>query len=308
MHDSRLAFVLAVDDASSAACCEPARKSSEPWPSIRAAGGLRPEAKPTAASRCGRFAADSGKEETTVLETGVFLGSLQAALRAATSWRRGQCRAYGSFQSMAGGPNGFPAFRAWSRKLAFDSDGRRLAAGGGVLGDLVARGEAVVRVWDLDTREVRVLEPGDRQPIASCEFLPDGRLLTSGPAGVRLWDLATSTSDSDLKGAAVRARPSPDGRYVLVLRGELRPGGAVGTAFVYDLREKRSWDLTSHGTEVTSSRLAPVGQQVLTGSLDGIVRVGQLYGERTPSSDGPRRGGLGRRSGAWRSLDYVSRQ
>jgi WD40 repeat protein len=143
----------------------------------------------------------------------------------------------------------------------------------------VAKGESVVRVWDLDTRQVRVLDAGDGRPIASCDFLPDGRLLTPGPAGVRVWDLQSGNSNLILKGAAVLARPSPDGRYLLVFRGEVRPGGAVGTAFVHDLRDNRSWDLTSHGTQITNLAWHPSGTQVVTSSLDGIVRVGPLTGE-----------------------------
>jgi WD40 repeat protein len=176
-------------------------------------------------------------------------------------------------------PEQLPGFMGMVTKPAFDRDGRRLAAGGGIQGELRFRGEAVVRVWDLDTREVRVLESGDHTPIATVEFMPDGRLLAAGPGGVRLWDLGTETSTLLLESAAVLARPSPDGRYLLVLRGELRPGGGTGSASVYDMQEKRSWDLTSHGVEITSVAWHPSGQQVLTGSLDGMVRLGRRTGE-----------------------------
>jgi WD40 repeat protein len=176
-------------------------------------------------------------------------------------------------------PEQLPGFMGMVTKPAFDRDGRRLAAGGGIMGELRFQGEAVVRVWDLDTREVRVLEAGDHKPIATVEFMPDGRLLASGPGGVRLWDLGTGTSTLLVEGAAVFARPSPDGRYLLILRGELRPGGGTGSAFVYDMEEKRSWELTSHGPEITNVAWHPSGQQILTGSLDGTVRLGRLTGE-----------------------------
>jgi WD40 repeat protein len=109
--------------------------------------------------------------------------------------------------------------------------------------------------------------------------MPDGRLLASGPGGVRLWDLGTGTSTLLVESAAIFARPSPDGRYLLILRGELRPGGGPGSASVYDMKEKRSWDLTSHGAEITGVAWHPSGEQVLTGSLDGTVRLGRLTGE-----------------------------
>ncbi len=80
--------------------------------------------------------------------------------------------------------------------VAFDRSGRWLAAGGGILGQLVAPGENVVRVWDLETRAVRVLAAADGAPIGSLAFLPDGRLLAAGPAGVRMWDLAERHLDA----------------------------------------------------------------------------------------------------------------
>jgi WD40 repeat protein len=163
--------------------------------------------------------------------------------------------------------------------VAFDREGRRLAAGGGEMGELVAKGEAVVRVWDLETRDVQVLQADDRRPIASVTFMPDGRLLAVGPAGLRVWNLETGTSTLLDDAGAVRAEASHDGRYLLVLRGRMRPGGPAGTAFVHDLQGKRSWELTSHGTEITNVAWHPSGRQVVTASLDGIVRVGEMTGE-----------------------------
>ena len=163
--------------------------------------------------------------------------------------------------------------------MTFDSGGRRLAAGGGILGALVAPGEAVVRVWNLDTREVRVLDAGDGKGIGKVAFMPDGRLLSSGPGGVRVWDLTNETSTTLIESGAADALPSPDGRHFLVFRAGLRPGGAVGTAFVHDIQEKQSWDLTSHAAEITSIAWHPSGKYVVTGSRDGTIRLGELSGE-----------------------------
>ena len=136
----------------------------------------------------------------------------------------------------------------------------------------------MVRVWDLDTGHVQVLDAGDRQPISGVEFMPDGRLLSSGPAGLRLWDLQTVTSTLMIEGTAI-ARASPDGRYILGIRGITRPGGTAGTAFVHDLVEKRAWDLPTHGNEISAIAWHPSGTQVVTASKDGIVRVGARTGE-----------------------------
>ncbi len=82
---------------------------------------------------------------------------------------------------MAARPSVSPASRAWSRDLALDSTGHLLAGAGGVTGELASPGEAVIRVWNLNTREVDVLDAGDGQPSPGVEFLPDGRLLAAGP-------------------------------------------------------------------------------------------------------------------------------
>ena len=52
-----------------------------------------------------------------------------------------------------------------------------------------------------------------------------------------------------------------------------------GTASVYDLRERRSWPLTTHGNQVTLMAWDPSGARIVTGSREGIVRVGPVTGE-----------------------------
>ena len=140
-----------------------------------------------------------------------------------------------------------PGIQQHGEAVAFDRSGRWLAAGGGLLGQLAAPGENVVRVWDLETREVRVLAAADGAPIATLAFLPDGRLLAAGPGGVRLWDLQ---GHLDLRCPDVVAKvlPSPDGRRLLLLRAPLRPGGAVGGS-VYDFDGQRSSPLVRTATE-----------------------------------------------------------
>jgi WD40 repeat protein len=109
-------------------------------------------------------------------------------------------------------------------------------------------------------------------------FLPDGSLLAAGGGGLRLWDLTTARSTLLLEGV-VEAWPGPSGRYLLGLRARLGPGGAVGTALVYDLETASSHDLQTHGAEVISGAWDPEGRFVVTGSRDGIVRVGPPTGE-----------------------------
>jgi WD40 repeat protein len=71
----------------------------------------------------------------------------------------------------------------------------------------------------------------------------------------------------------------PDGRHVLLLDTGDNVHEPVGTASVYDLRERRGWPLSSHGDQVTLMAWDPSGMRVVTGSRDGIVRVGPVTGE-----------------------------
>jgi WD40 repeat protein len=215
---------------------------------------------------------DAGAERIT-LDTGAPAMDLAAS-------PRGDLLAVGT-QSGAwlmylkgGPPERLPGFEGATRGLVFDSGGRRLAAGG--YGYPVPA-EQVLRVWDLETRRAQVLDAGDHMPVRAVAFLPDGRVLSSGGA-LRLWDLATGRATLVHEGVAV-ARASTDGRRVLGVSGVHGPQGAVGTAFVYDLEEKKLRPLETHGKLVTCVAWDVTGKLVLTGSRDGIVRVGPLTGE-----------------------------
>jgi WD40 repeat protein len=196
---------------------------------------------------------------------------------------RGDLLAAGTFSGLwllplTGKPERLAGFNSVVRSPAFDRSGRWLAAGGGILGALSAPGENVVRVWDLETRAVRVLAAPDGMPIASVAFLPDGRLAVASAAGVRVWDLPSGTSTLLLADLLAGALPSPDGRRLLLLRAGMRPGGAVGTAAVYDIESGRTTPLPSHGALVTCIAWDPSGERVVTGSQDGMVRIGAADG------------------------------
>ena len=85
----------------------------------------------------------------------------------------------------------------WVFDLAFDDEGRRLAA-------CVRRGPAedkVIRIWDLETGEVTVLGPiegagdGYEGGTSGLRFLPDGLLISSGRGGLRLWDVGENSCE-----------------------------------------------------------------------------------------------------------------
>jgi WD40 repeat protein len=139
--------------------------------------------------------------------------------------------------SLHGGPpERLPGFENGVMALDFDPQGRRLAAGG--IGFPNTK-ERLVRVYDLETRRSQVLDAGDAKAIYSVEFWPDGRVLVAGGGGVRLWDVAAARSTLVLEDVVV-AHGSPNGRKLLGIRARPGPGGAVGTAVVYDLERKEA--------------------------------------------------------------------
>ncbi len=173
-----------------------------------------------------------------------------------------------------GGPvRWMEGFESLTFGLAFDDSGRRLFASGGAF----RSEEAVIRIWDLDTGETRVLDPGHGKFIIKLQYLQNERLVSSGYAGLRIWDLETGQSElitTDSGPVTV----SPDGRYALASTPSV---GAIptGSAFMIDLTTGERWDLESHGSELSLMAWTPSGDQIITGDRQGVVRVGPLTGE-----------------------------
>jgi serine/threonine protein kinase/WD40 repeat protein len=238
----------------------------------------------------------AGDGKAKVVETGVRLIDLQAA-------PDGRALAVGTPRGVrllhldGRPPKTLPGFEGPVLRLRFDRAGRRVAAGGG-LNDAK---EAVTRIWDLETGDVKVLDAGDGQIVISADFLPDGRLLTGGVGGLRIWDVEARRSTLVAQGV-VSAVVGPDGRYALGMRAPRMGGVPAGKAFVYDLAQKREWSLDTHGDTVTSLAWDPSGTRVVTGSRDGMVRVGPMTGEEPHlllGHEGPIGGVDVDRSGHW---------
>jgi DNA-binding winged helix-turn-helix (wHTH) protein/WD40 repeat protein len=87
-----------------------------------------------------------------------------------------------------GGPSReLRGFTDVTNRLAVDTQSRLVAAAGGIL----YRDQALVRVWDLESGEVRVLDAGDGQQIRRLEFTNGGDLWVWSASMFRRWDLQT---------------------------------------------------------------------------------------------------------------------
>ena len=152
-----------------------------------------------------------------------------------------------------------------------------------------------IRTLDLATGDERTFDThakgGERceeagsanEGIAVPVWLRDGRLVSDGDAGLRVWDLATGASR--LLRPCRKSPPdafsllaSPDSRLVL----RLDPADQTGLASslsVFDLTSSATREITSHANRLWSFALDQSGMILVTGGLDGVVRVGPVTGE-----------------------------
>ncbi len=176
---------------------------------------------------------------------------------------------------------------SWLDSPAISRDGR-LAAAGSRTG---SEGN-VIEVWDLRSGAVRTLDP--RSPtekecgsgphlesaVLDVEFTSDGRLLSAGLSGLRLWNLDDGTNTLLRPCAEGPGMPylggSLEDRYLLVERDNTRKTSVLS---FHDLRAGVSRDLTFHGNAVISVALDPRGEIAVTGDWEGLVRVGGVSDE-----------------------------
>ena len=154
---------------------------------------------------------------------------------------------------------------------------------------------ASIRLVDLATGGERILQAETSSGACECvatfgahdfpAWLPDGRLVSQGVTGLRIWDLVTGSSRQvrpcrPMEGFDFMViRATPDSRAVVTL---ITRGAGVSDLSVADLASGASRDITSHGGRLQSFALDPTGTTLVTGDADGLVRVGPLSGEGEP--------------------------
>jgi WD40 repeat protein len=149
-----------------------------------------------------------------------------------------------------------------------------------------------LRILDLNTRTERILDTraegeGCVDPamggVTAPVWLPDGRLVTDGPTGLNVWNLATGVSEQlrpCWRGATswIQLLATPDSRAVLRLDAVFKIGQA-SSLVAFDLASRKIREIGAHGNSLRSFALDATGTILVTGDTSGIVRVGPLTGE-----------------------------
>ena len=168
--------------------------------------------------------------------------------------------------------------------VAVSGDGRLAAAGGGA-----ALHNAVIPVWDLASETlVKEFRPKAdpsgpfgmySENVIGIAFTPDGRLVTSGQAGVRLWDLEHDHGTLLLENHGqewTSFLSASRGGTIAVLRSpEGTQSGSVWTCAVASC----TWrEVVGHGAPTSGMTLDRSGATLVSATTDGLVRVGRVSG------------------------------
>ncbi len=157
------------------------------------------------------------------------------------------------------------------RSLAVGPGGRLVAAGAG----RYIREEAVVRVWDLESGEVRILDAGDGEEVYTLGFEGEGSLWVASGTRLRRWQLdddpPRAVVDFDLSvpdGTEVFFDDlSPDGRLVLL-------GADDGRLWTQDLGTGETRELRSHAGRSGWASFDTRGEIVV--SIDALEASGSV--------------------------------
>jgi WD40 repeat protein len=156
-------------------------------------------------------------------------------------------------------------------------------------------GEKTLRVWDLETGELRQFElpksqgtggkesaTGYEQGIVSLHFTDESTLYTAGDGGLRRWNLETGAHEvvAATRAGYMVASFIADTGVALTAESPLGRRDECPGAMIRDLTAGTSRELREFGECNTWRKpaVAGSGTVVSTGSFDGVVRVGRLSG------------------------------
>jgi len=150
----------------------------------------------------------------------------------------------------------------------------RLVAAGSV------REQAFVRIWDLESEEVRILDEGDVNIISALEFTSAGDLWLSTDRNLQLWSLKGDEphilEEVVLPNLVLEANVPRD--IDLESLQALFWHKADDRLWLLDIETHEDRDLSSHGL-VQRSSLHANGELVISSNRTGEVQIGPASGE-----------------------------
>ncbi|KAF2768424.1 WD40 repeat-like protein [Teratosphaeria nubilosa] len=165
------------------------------------------------------------------------------------------------------------------RSVCFSPDGKYLATGAE---------DKIIRVWDINTRQIRHSFAGHDQDIYSLDFASDGRYIASGSGDrtIRLWDIQENQNvlTLSIEDGVTTVAISPNGRYVAA--GSLDKSVRIWDTQTGALIERTEGE-QGHKDSVYSVAFHPRGTHLVSGSLDKTIRMWKLV----PSEFGRAPGG-----------------
>ena len=143
-----------------------------------------------------------------------------------------------------------------------------------------------IEIWNLQTGDVRVIKGSKGTGSLCVKYAPDGSLF-SGDASGNLYQWNSKDDSSKVwrigKGIVTSIAISKDGRSVAAISlstKEWNDMPEATTEFVLlDLKENKTDRIESHGNRLFRVTFDPSGTRIVTGDMDGVVRVGAISGE-----------------------------
>jgi RNA polymerase sigma factor (sigma-70 family) len=166
--------------------------------------------------------------------------------------------------------------------VAFSPDGRLVAAGSGVNGNLSGEPGGDVTFWEVATGNKAGTLEGHKRMVVSVTFSPDGKTLLSGSMDctTRLWDVGTRRELGRVGEGSVptgEAAYLPDGKLLVVRTGYVGDH-AVRFWDVAGAKEVRR--LGGHRSHVAALAFSPDGRLLVSGSGDRTVGLWDVAARR----------------------------
>jgi WD40 repeat protein len=159
---------------------------------------------------------------------------------------------------------------SWISELVFSTDGQCLYS---------ASGDQTVRIWDVGQRQCLATLRGSRHEVLGLALSPDGTTLASGckDGVVSFWSALPRTDEKQPRlirlGQFAWPAFASDGRVLAVPRR--------GTVSLFEMSTRREIEqLHELGTDVSILAYSPDGTLLVSGNMDGTIRVWSCAGRR----------------------------